>query len=306
MVLSQGLYPSYSDIDTYWMAACSIDTAVRNAVSAGGSLDWLALLDNFCWCDSNNPERLRQLKAAAEACYDFAVSYGTPFISGKDSMFNDFKGYDDKFNQVFISVPPTLLISSIGVVSNVEKCQTIDFKFAGDIIYIIGETFDETGGSEYLSYTGEKICGGKYIGDNVPNVDSGKNMAVYRAFETALSEELVASSISIERGGLGVAIAKSSMAGMLGFEIGLIEVPVNEELRNDIILYSESQGRLLVSVDPKRAEQFENIFKGLPLGKLGTVSARKEIIINGTDEKVVVQTEVESLVETYKGLFRDF
>ncbi len=140
VVLSQGLYPSYSDIDTYWMAACSIDTAIRNAVSAGGDLDHMALLDNFCWCDSNNPERLGQLKAAAQACYDYSVAYGTPFVSGKDSMFNDFRGYDEDFNEVMISIPPTLLVSSIGVVEDRMSCQTLDFKCAGDLVYVLGET----------------------------------------------------------------------------------------------------------------------------------------------------------------------
>ena len=91
------------------MAACSIDTAIRNCISAGGSLDHLAILDNFCWCDSNNAHRLWQLKNAAKACYDYAVAYGTPFISGKDSMFNDFKGYDENFNKVEISIPQLFL-----------------------------------------------------------------------------------------------------------------------------------------------------------------------------------------------------
>ena len=172
VALSQGLYPSYSDIDTYWMAACSIDTAIRNVIAVGGSLDHLALLDNFCWCDSNNPERLGQLKEAARACYDFAVAYGTPFISGKDSMFNDFKGYDEYMNDVMISIPPTLLVSSIGVVSDWKRCQTIDFKREGDLIYVLGETRDEMGGSEYLAYRGMLITDKPFIGNNVPKVDA--------------------------------------------------------------------------------------------------------------------------------------
>ncbi|MCU0822755.1 MAG: AIR synthase-related protein [Spirochaetes bacterium] len=238
VVLSQGLYPSYSDIDTYLMAACSIDTAIRNAVSAGGSIDRLALLDNFCWCDSNNPERLYELKNAARACYDYAVAYGTPFISGKDSMFNDFKGYDENFNEVFISVPPTLLISSIGIVEDVNICQTIDFKFEGDYIYMLGETDDETGGSEYIACIGEKLSGRKYSGDKLPSVDAGSNINIYRTFEESLKKGLISSCISVERGGLGVALAKSAMAGLIGCEINLAELPVKKALRNDIALFS--------------------------------------------------------------------
>jgi phosphoribosylformylglycinamidine synthase len=95
VVKSQGFDSSYGEIDTYHMAACAIDTAIRNYVAAGGNINHLALLDNFCWCDAYNPGRLWQIKRAAEACYDFATAFKTPFISGKDSMFNDFNGYDE-------------------------------------------------------------------------------------------------------------------------------------------------------------------------------------------------------------------
>ena len=141
MVLSQGLYPSYSDIDTYWMAACSIDTAVRNAVAAGGSLERLAILDNFCWCDSNNPERLGQLRRRRAPAMIIAVAYGTPFISGKDSMFNDFRGYDEDFSEVMISIPPTLLVSSIGDRrGRRHRARPSTSSSPGDLIYVIGAT----------------------------------------------------------------------------------------------------------------------------------------------------------------------
>jgi phosphoribosylformylglycinamidine synthase II len=305
VVLSQGMYPSYGDIDTYWMAAASIDTAVRNAVAAGGSMEKLAILDNFCWCDSNNPERLGQLREAARACYDFAVAYGTPFISGKDSMFNDFRGYDDAFNEIILSIPPTLLVSSIGVVEDIRRCQTIDFKFPGDLIYAIGRTDDETGGSEYLAYTGEQISGRRYIGDAVPKVTADEFAKIYRAVEAAIGRGLVASSISMERGGLGLALAKSALAGMAGVTVRLTDVPSLAE-RNDTLLYSESQGRVLVSVSPANRAAFERIFKGLPIGLIGEVSEKAEILITGRSGKVIVQTDVDSLMKTYKGRFKDF
>jgi phosphoribosylformylglycinamidine synthase subunit PurSL len=304
VLLSQSLYPSYSDIDTYKMAAASIDTAIRNIISAGGTLDRIALLDNFCWCDSTNPVRLAELKDAAKACYDTAVAYGTPFISGKDSMFNDFKGYDHNFNPIEISVPPTLLISSIGVMNDIEKTQSLDFKFIDDIIYIIGETKDETGGSEYLAYTGEKISGKKYIGENIPDVNSEKFIPLYRALEKAINEELVSSSISIERGGLGVALTKSSMAGKLGAEIDLGKIP-GEVKREDTILYSESQGRLLVSVDPKKKEKFEKIFKGLAFASIGKV-IEKKISIKGIDNKEIVNADINVLLAKHKNRFKEF
>ncbi len=304
-VLSQGIYPSYSDIDTYWMAACSIDTAVRNAVSAGGSLDRMAILDNFCWCDSTNPERLGQLREAARACYDFAVAYGTPFISGKDSMFNDFQGYDEDFREVKISIPPTLLISSIGVVEDIRKCQTIDFKAPGDLIYCVGMTSDETGGSEYLAFMGETLSGARYIGDSIPKVSADLFMKTYRAVETAIGEGLVASSISVERGGLGLALARSAMAGMRGCMLDLAEIPSGTE-RDDYMLYSESQGRVLLSVDPEKRGAFERLFKGLPIGLAGRVTEGQEVVITGGRGEEIVRTDVGSLAGAYRGLFKDF
>ncbi len=303
VVLSQALYPSYSDIDSYWMAACSIDTAVRNALAAGGTLERLALLDNFCWCDSNNPERLGELKEAARACYDFAVAYGTPYISGKDSMFNDFRGYDDAGNEVMISIPPTLLISSIGIVMDVMACQTIDFKFPGDLIFLLGETGNELGGSEYLAYVGEKLEGKKFIGDGVPRVDAKKNRSLYGVLETVIARGLAVSSESVERGGIGVALAKSAMAGMRGFDVTL--PPTKGKLRSDTFLFSESQGRVLLTVRPGDRGIFENAVKGIPCAFLGTVSEGTGVRISSGGVPVV-ETAVEVLLDAYRGRFKDF
>jgi len=306
VVLSQGLYPSYSDIDTYWMAACSIDTAVRNAISAGASIDHLAILDNFCWCDSNNPKRLWQLKNAAKGCYDFAVAYGTPFISGKDSMFNDFRGYDENFEEVEISIPPTLLISSIGVMQDISKAQTIDFKFPGDIIYLVGRTAEETGGSEYNALMGERERGAKYTGRNIPVVDAVLFKRLYYAMEKAIEKELVASCISVERGGLGMAAAKSALAGMYGFEMNLGEMKEREVLRNDIILYSESQGRFIVSVNPALQSDFEECFRDLPLTKIGRVRDDQKIIISGTDSKRIINTDLTDMNYFYRKTLKKY
>ncbi len=304
VVLAQGLYPSYSDIDTYRMAASSIDTAIRNAVSVGANLDALAILDNFCWCDSNNPERLGQLKEAARACYDTAVAYGTPFISGKDSMFNDFRGFDEEFKETFISIPPTLLVSSIGVVRDIRKCQSIDFKFEGDLIYCLGATHDETGGSEYLAYIGEKIAGRRYVGDSVPFVTPKEFRKLYRAYESALGAGLVASGLSIERGGLGTALARSAMAGLRGMTIGLGLVP-GDAPRDDSVLYSESQGRILASVHPSASREFERMFSGLPFSCIGYVTKEPAVEIRGRSGSVVIKTDIHTVLKRHKELFRD-
>lgn len=306
VVMSQGLYPSYSDIDTYHMAAASIDTAVRNAVAVGGSLKEMALLDNFCWCDSTNPERLGQLKAAVSACYDYAVAYGAPFVSGKDSMFNDFKGFDSDFNELKLSVPPTLLVSAIGVIDDVTVCQTMDFKHADDLIYIIGETKPELGGSEYLAYTGEKLNGKAYIGNDVPQVDSTLNKKLYEAYAEALSDRLISAGNSIERGGFALALAKSAMAGKLGAEIELSMIPKTGSMRNDDLLFSETQGRFIVTVAPENEKAFRDKFAGIKLACIGRVIEEPILKIRSLQGRELIDLNLIELKERYKSLFREF
>ncbi len=220
-------------------------------------------------------------------------------------MFNDFRGYDENFNEVFISIPPTLLVSSIGVVDDVRACQTIDFKCAGDLVYVAGMTDDETGGSEYLACMGEKLSGRRYIGDAAPGVSAEDNIRTYRALENALAKGLVASSASVERGGLGLALAKSALAGMLGVAVDCSKVPSRTQ-RNDAILFSESQGRVLLSVNPARRAEFEHVFSGVPLGLLGSVTADAAVTVTGTKGNTIVRTDIDSLMKSYRGVFKDF
>ncbi len=290
VILSMGVYPSYGDISTYHMAACALDTAVRNIVASGGTLSHLAILDNFCWCSSNDQRRLAQLVDSVKACYDYAVGYGTPFISGKDSMFNDFRGYDEKGNPVAISIPPTLLISAIGVVPDIYKIISPEFKNAGDVIYLLGETNNELGGSEYLKSLG-------FVGNNVPKVDLKKNLKTYLALENAIKKELVASSISATSGGLAIALAKACIGGMLGCNISVRNMPGSSKLTAEK-LFSESQGRILVSVVPKNTSAFEKIIKDIPYAKIGKVAKDGKVIIMDEGKKVV-ETNVKKLHRIY-------
>lgn len=303
VVLSQGLYPRYSEIDTYHMAACSIDTAIRNAISVGGDLDELALLDNFCWCSSDEKERLGQLKEAARACYDYATVYKTPFVSGKDSMFNDFKGYDEEGNKVKISVPPTLLISSFGVISDYRKCVTLDVKVPGDLVYVLGETGEELGGSEYFDHLG-------FLGNHVPQVDAKKAFELYRTLQSAIRKGLVASAESVAMGGLGVSLARMAIAGQLGLEISLRNVPLKDVkdglIRPDHLLFSESQSRLIVTVNPKKQKAFETLFEGLSFGLVGEVREDKRFIVKGVRDNIVVNTDVGALDQAYRSTFRGY
>ena len=276
VVKSQGFGSSYGEIDTYHMAACAIDTAIRNYVAAGGDINHLALLDNFCWCDAYNPERLWQLKRAAEACYDYATAFKTPFISGKDSMFNDFKGYNENGEKVMISVPPSLLISAIGIIENIENAVSLDVKIPGDLIYVLGETLDELGRSEYQLYSG--------IGNNnVPKVDAKKAKKLYELYNLAIKDGIIASAIAPNLGGLAVALAKSLIAGDLGAEVDLSIVKVgktqNIDLINKIIMFSESQSRILVTIAPQNQRKFEELFKGIVFSCIGKVTEEKALNI---------------------------
>ncbi len=306
VVTSQGITSKYSKIDTYHMAACAIDTSIRNAVSVGCPMNHLALLDNFCWCSSDDEERLGQLKAAAKACYDYAIEFKTPFISGKDSMFNDFKGYDENNNPIKISVPPTLLISSIGVIKDYEKSVSLDAKFLGDLIYVIGETKNELGGSEYLELMGEELRGEGYVGNTVPRVNAKEANKSYLAFNKAINKGLIASSISINQGGLGVALAKKCIAGKLGANVDLLKLKKSGDLsRDDFVLFSESQSRILVTINPKNKERFEEIFKDIKISQIGEI-IEGNLIINGLNQEEIVNLNVQESEEKYKSRFKEY
>lgn len=297
VVISQGINPRYSDLDTYHMAACAIDTAIRNAVAVGGNPDYLALMDNFCWCSSTEPERLGQLKEAARACYEVSTVMGTPFISGKDSMFNDFKGFDENGEPIKISIPPTLMVSSTGVVEDATKCVTLEPKMAGDLVYVIGETKDELGGSEYFYMHDE-------IGADVPKVEPKKALKTYRDFYNATQKNLMASAISIGLGGIGPALIKMAIASELGMEIDLKNVPYKGEQRDDYLLFSESQSRFIVTVNPDKKDEFE---KALPDAKLiGKVTDSKQVSVKGLDGSAVIDLPIAKLEESYKKTFKDY
>ncbi len=286
IILSLGLHPKAAELDPYRSAACSIDSAIRAAVAAGANIDELALLDNFCWCSSNEPERLGQLKQAVKACYDYATAFGTPFISGKDSMFNDFKGFDESGQPLKISIPPTLLISTVGVIPDVTKTVTLDAKAAGDSIYLLGETFPEFGGSELIS------------AGTVPHVDAAKNLRLYRAFYKAVQKKLLASAISVGRGGLAAALSKMCIAGNLGASVTVKNLP-GQVPDHQTALFSESQGRILVSINPKLKKQFEALMKNIAVTEIGIIKG-SSLTVAGTDGKKIMDIPVKTLEQVYK------
>jgi len=290
--LSQGLFPSYSEIDPYLMAAAGIDTAIRGLVAMGIPLDTIALLDNFCWCSSDDPVRLWQLKQAAKGCYDFATAFNTPFISGKDSMFNDFSGFDAENRPVKISVPPTLLISSIGIHPDVTKAVSMDAKFEGDLVYVIGDTKEELGGSEYFASLGRQ-------GNKVPELDATKSSSLYNRLTEAINRELVASAYPVNYGGIGITIAKIAIAGEIG-----MSVKIPSAMRPDYYLFSESLGRFVVTVSPENRAAFEDTVMGSEVSMLGTVGGKTLQVSSET--RKIIEIPIEDLKEAYKLPFRGY
>ncbi|MBI4440638.1 phosphoribosylformylglycinamidine synthase [Candidatus Woesearchaeota archaeon] len=295
IALSQGVFPSYGDIDPYAMASCAIDAAIRNIIAVGGRLDRIALLDNFCWCSPDEPERLWQLKRAALACYETAVAYGTPFISGKDSMFNDFRGYDDQGNPVKLSIPPTLLISSLGIVDDVHQCVTMDFKRPGDRLYLVGKTDDESGGSEYNRMRSEQL-GKQCLGNNVPLVHCQTNLPIYRLMHDAIAHGLLSSVHAPGIGGLAVSLTKCAVAGQLGALVDLSAY----DLPAEKLLFSESAGRFLVTVPSTKCKDFEELLQEHAV-LIGYVTNGPVAVYH--DAIRFVDTDVARLEQAYKARF---
>lgn len=297
VVISHGYYPLYSEIDTYAMAAASIDTAIRNAVCAGGSLSSLALLDNFCWSSALAPERLYQLKEAARACYQVAIGYGTPYISGKDSMFNDFKGFTENGSPIHIAALPTLLISAIGILPNVTRALTLDLKAAGNYLYLLGTTHEELGASEYGAYLEEKKDT-RYAAAAVPQTDVARNKKLYSAVSAANQKSLIASALGVSRGGLAATLAKMAIAGQLG-----IAIKLPNSIAPETSLFSESQGRIVVEVAPTHANQFEELMekKHVALQNIGSVTNKPSVTFSPA-----ISLPLATVTRAYRSAFKGF
>jgi len=282
LTISCGMNPNYGKIDAYWMAASAIDEAIRNNVAVGGRR--ISLLDNFTWGNPEKPERLGSLVRACEACYDFAVAFKTPFISGKDSLYNE---------SPMGPVTPTLLITGIGVIPNIQNTISVDLKTVGNLIYIVGDTFNELGGSEYYKLKG-------YLGASVPKVRGAKAKRTFKAVTSAIDRGLIKSCHDISEGGLAVAVAEMSFAGGLGLEIELKKVSGKELTRNDFVLFSESNSRFIVEVTEADKEDFEDLMKGKVCSLIGKVTEEQKIIIKGLNGKVVIDASLETLRNSWK------
>ena len=298
VILSSGFCPQFSEIDPVAMGENSVEMAVRNAVSVGADPDKLAILDNFCWCDSKNPYRLWQLKKTAIGMSRAAENFATPFISGKDSMFNDFSGFSEKGKKIQISILPTLLISAIGVIENIENSISPDFKFSDDEIWILGETFDELAGSEYL--VSKKINDGK-----IPQVDFIKSKENFSKFFSASKKNLISAAMAVDFGGIAVAISKMVIAGQLGAKIDLQKIPTGKnKLSSEKIMFSQSASRIIFSINPKNSSAIKKIF-GNCAQKIGKISSEKKLKIL-ENKKILADIKISELEKKYFSTFSNF
>jgi phosphoribosylformylglycinamidine synthase subunit PurSL len=307
LAFAQSLLPGYSAIDAYHMTACAIDEAVRRVLAVGGDLDHIGGVDNFCWPNiqyhpQNNPDgkfKAAQLVRSCRSLRDMCLSYDIPLLSGKDSMYVDghLPGAYGETHKV--SAPGTLQFSTTSVVPDISRCVTMESKMPGDRVYILGTTRNELGGSEYYAHFG-------YVGLNVPRVRPTTFLELYQALQTAIGKHLVASVHGIYSGGLGVHLALVAMGGNLGMDIDLAGVPAVGVNRDDTLLFSQSAGRFIVTVDPANRTAFENLFQGQPCAAIGEVTGTESSLrITGTDSRAIIDLSPEDLTTAWKKPFGD-
>ena len=290
VALSVGINPELGKIDPYAMAWAAVDEAVRNCVAVGADPDRIAILDNFCWGNPRLPDRLGSLVRCCQGCHDAAVAYGTPFVSGKDSLNNEFLGADGKKH----AIPGTLLISAMGILPDVTRTVTSDFKRADNAIYVVGETRDEMAASVYRQLKG--IPGGA---TPAPVIDA---LGTYRSLHNAMRRGLVSSCHDCSEGGIAVAVAEMAMGGGLGAAISLDRVPsADAALAADAIAFSESLGRLIVEISPDKAKAFEAAMAGCPFGRVGEVTAAANVRIRGLTAAAVIDTTLTAIEHAYRG-----
>jgi len=281
ITVSCGINSRFGKISPYWMTGCSIDEAIRNNTALGGRR--IALLDNFTWGSPEYFDRLGGLVESCKACYEFGKVYNTPFISGKDSLFNE---------SPLGPVSPTLLITAIGLIPDVSKSISMDFKEPGNRIYIIGETKPELGGSEYFALH-------KHLGASVPNLNAVKASDSYSKLITAIDEGLVRSCHDLSEGGLAVSLTEMAFTGGLGIELELEKVPVSRKMKISSLLFSESNSRLLVEVPKAKSNAFEKRLSGSICAHIGTVIEEKRMITTKNGKKII-EAQLETLMDAWK------
>jgi len=297
IVIGCGINPHYGDLDTWHMAASAIDEAVRNCVAVGADPARIAILDNFCWGDCEKAETLGSLVRAALACHDVALALGTPFISGKDSLNNEFSFVDAAGQKQSIAIPPTLLISALGQIDDVSRAVTMDLKKPGSLIYLVGSTKNELGGSHYALV--HSLTGG-----SVPQVDPQQAKQTFAALHRAIQAGLVRACHDLSEGGLAVAAAEMAFAGGLGLELDLKRVAADSAHEEAVLLFAESNSRFLCEVATDDAAQFENMLSGVPHAGIGHVIETPRLTVVGASQQTVIDLSLVEMKSAWQAPLR--
>ncbi|MEQ9067487.1 MAG: AIR synthase-related protein, partial [Gimesia chilikensis] len=293
LVISCGMNPRFGDLSTHWMAASAIDEAIRNCVAVGANPNKIAILDNFCWGNTDRPETLGSLVAAALACQEFSIAYGSPFISGKDSLYNEFSYENEKGEKETVAIPPSLLISAIGQIPDVSRAITMDLKSPGNRIFLVGATRDELGGSHYALVNNLE-------GGEGPQVDKEDAPLIFNALHSAIQQQLVRSCHDLSEGGLAVAAAEMAFAGGYGMKLDPTRLPEALELSTASLLFSESNTRFLIEVAPDKIAALQLCFGELPLVEIGEVIGNRQLTIKGTSGSNVINLGLDELKSAWK------
>lgn len=316
LAVTQTLNPIYSKIDAYHMTAYTIDEAVRRIIAVGGNLNHLGGVDNFCWPNIqydpiNNPDgklKAAQLVRSNWALKEYCEKFEIPLLSGKDSMYTDGNILGKFGERHKVSGLETLQFTVTSVIDDVRKCITMEVKAPDDLVYILGLTKDELGGSEYYDRF-------EYSGLKVPHVDADEVLPLYHALSDAINNELVASAHGVYRGGLGVHLAQVAFGGGLGLEIDLNSVPCQDICRNDKLLFSESAGRFIITIPPKNQIEFEEIMKNYncKFSLIGKVRSEQNLVMYRLigkskkdiqkERKNIINVPINELKSAWKGTF---
>ncbi|MDR2676868.1 MAG: phosphoribosylformylglycinamidine synthase subunit PurL [Endomicrobium sp.] len=289
VVLSNGLNPQYGKINTYKMAASAIEEALRNAVAVGANIEKIALLDNFCWGNPNYPKILGGIVRAANACYDVAKAFETPFISGKDSLYNEYSIICKKY-----SIPSTILISAIGIIEDISKTITMPLKNKNNKLFLAGITRNELGGSVFA-----KIIN---ISDGiVPSVYPMESKIIMKNIHMAIKKNLVESCHDCSEGGFAVAASEMAFASGKGIIINIDSIKTDMCPMTPIeILFSESNGRFIIEVKCENELKLREIFKNAVLTEVGYVSDDNNVIFESKMHKIRIKENTEDLLKAWR------
>ncbi|MDD5630001.1 MAG: phosphoribosylformylglycinamidine synthase subunit PurL [Elusimicrobia bacterium] len=289
--VSHGLNPAYGKLDPYRMALACADEGLRNLLCVGADISRAVFLDNFCWASPDVPEQLGSLVRAAEGCRDAALGFGVPFISGKDSLYNQTKDVNGKD----LAIPGTLLISALAPVADVRKALTMEIKGPGNALYLVGATAEELGGSLFHA-----VCG-RCASCTPPAVDPRAALAAFKSVQAALGKGLVLSAHDLSEGGLGVAAAEMCFTGEFGASLDLDEMPRRSPIYSDeILLFSESASRILLEVAPEHESAFLRALRGAPAKRVGVTMANPVLKVTGLDGRIVLESALCELKSAWQ------